>query len=75
MPALVTALMASARARCATCETPAEIIQIDQKRDVVRVRVGNRVDEFDHAVIAAGSWSRRVRVADGPVFPKRPIRG
>jgi glycine oxidase len=72
---LVTALMASARARGATCETPAEIIQIDQKRDVVHVRVGDRVDAFDHVVIAAGSWSRRVRVADVPVFPVRPIRG
>ncbi len=75
VPALVTALMASARRRGATCETPAEIIHVDQRRDVVYVRVGDRVDEFDHVVIAAGSWSRRVRVADVPVFPVRPIRG
>jgi len=72
---LVTALMASARAHGATCETPAEIILVEQKRDEVRVRVGDRADEFDHVVIAAGSWSRRVRVADVPVFPVRPIRG
>jgi glycine/D-amino acid oxidase-like deaminating enzyme len=67
--------MASARLRGATCETPAEIIHIEQKRDIVQVRVGDRVDEVDHAVIAAGSWSGRVRVADVAAFPVRPIRG
>ncbi len=75
VPALVTALMASARQRGATCESPAEIIHVAQKRDVVQVRVADRTEEVDHAVIAAGSWSRRVRVADMPVFPVRPIRG
>lgn len=75
VPALVTALMSSARHHGATCETPAEIIFVEQKRDVVHVRVGARTDEFDHLVIAAGSWSRRVRVAGVPVFPVRPIRG
>ncbi len=73
--ALVSALMESARQRGATCETPAEIIQVEQKQDRVRVRVGDRVDEVDHAVIAAGSWSGRVRVADVPAFAVRPIRG
>lgn len=75
VPALVTALMASARQHGATCETPVEIVRVEQKREVVQVRVGDRVDEFDHVVIAAGSWSRRVRVAGVPVFPVRPIRG
>jgi glycine oxidase len=75
VPALVAALMASARLRGATCETPAEIIHIEQKRDIVQVRVGDRVDEVDHAVIAAGSWSGRVRVAGVAAFPVRPIRG
>lgn len=75
VPALVAALMASARQHGATCETPAEIIHVEQKKDVVHVRVGDRVDEVDHVVIAAGSWSRRVRVAGVPVFPVRPIRG
>ncbi len=75
VPSLVTALMASARQRGATCETPTEIIHVEQEQDVVQVRIGTRVEEFDHVVIAAGSWSRRVRVADVPVFPVRPIRG
>jgi glycine oxidase len=72
--ALVAALMASARQRGATCETPAEIIHVEQKQ-YVQVRIGTRTEEFDHVVIAAGSWSRRVRVAGVPVFPVRPIRG
>ena len=84
VPALVTALMASARQHGATCETPAEIVHVEQKaRSIggtevlphVHLRVGDRVEEFDHVVIAAGSWSRRVRVAGVPVFPVRPIRG
>lgn len=73
--ALVRALMDAARQRGATCETPTEIIHVEQKRDVVHVRVGSRVDEVDHVVIAAGSWSGRVRVADVAAFPVRPIRG
>jgi glycine oxidase len=84
VPALVAALMASARQHGATCETPVEVVHVEQKtRSVggtaappyVHLRVGDRVEEFDHAVIAAGSWSRRVRVAGVPVFPVRPIRG
>jgi glycine oxidase len=72
--ALVTALMASARQSGATVETPAEVIHVEQQK-TVRVRIGSRTEEFDHVVIAAGSWSRRVRVAGVPVFPVRPIRG
>jgi len=75
VPALVTALMASARQSGATCETPTEILHVEQKRDVVHLRAGDRVEEVDHVVIAAGSWSRRVRVAGVPVFHVRPIRG
>lgn len=84
VPALVAALMASARQHGATCETPAEVVHVEQKaRSVggtevpphVHLRVGDRVEEFDHVVIAAGSWSRRVRVAGVPVIPVRPIRG
>jgi len=75
VPSLVSALLDAARHRGATCETPAEIIHIEQKRDMVHVRVGNRVEEVDHAVVAAGSWSGRVRVAGEPAFAVRPIRG
>lgn len=77
--ALVTALMASARQHGATCETPTEIIHVEQKRDVVHVRSADQspaeAQEVDQVVIAAGPWSRRVRVAGAPVFDVRPIRG
>jgi glycine/D-amino acid oxidase-like deaminating enzyme len=41
----------------------------------VDVRAGARSYQADHVVVAAGSWSRRVRVAGLPVLPVRPIRG
>jgi glycine oxidase len=73
--ALVRALMQAARLSGAVAITPTEIIHVEQKRGVVLVRVGDQHEEFDHVVIAAGSWTRRVRVAGVPVFPVKPIRG
>lgn len=79
VPSLVAALMDSARQCGATCETPTEILHVAQTRDVVRVRAAGQPAsaalEVDHVVIAAGPWSRRVRVADVPVFDVRPVRG
>lgn len=77
--ALIAALIDSARQHGAICETPTEILQVEQKGEVVRVRTLNQpvsdALELDHAVIAAGPWSRRVRVAGAPVFEVRPVRG
>ncbi|MEO6223139.1 MAG: glycine oxidase ThiO [Vicinamibacterales bacterium] len=77
--ALISALMASARQHGATCETPIEILHVEQRGDVVHVRAADQpvsaALEVDHVVIAAGPWSRRVRVADAPVFDVRPVRG
>jgi glycine oxidase len=73
--ALVRALMHAARLSGAVAVTPTEVIHVEQRRDVVHVRVDGRVEECDHVVIAAGSWTRRVRVAGLPVFPVKPIRG
>lgn len=73
--ALVRALTSAARQSGAVCVTPVEILHVEQKRDVVAVRVGDDTHDFDHVVLAAGSWTRRVRVAGLPVFPVRPIRG
>lgn len=73
--ALVRALMSAARLSGAVCVTPVEVLHVEQKRDLVVVRVGDDTREFDHVVLAAGSWTRRVRVAGLPVLPVRPIRG
>jgi glycine oxidase len=73
--ALVRTLTTAARLSGAVCVTPIEVLHVEQKRDVVVVRVGDRSHECDHVVLAAGSWTRRVRVAGLPVFPVRPIRG
>ncbi|HUR21749.1 MAG TPA: glycine oxidase ThiO [Vicinamibacterales bacterium] len=77
--ALIAALIDSARQHGAICETPTEILHVEQKGEVVRVRAANQPAseslEVDHVVIAAGPWSRRVRVAGAPVFEVRPVRG
>jgi glycine oxidase len=72
---LVRALTNAARLSGAVCVTPIEILHVEQKRDVVTVRAGAQSHEFDHVVLATGSWTRKVRVAGIPVFPVRPIRG
>ena len=73
--ALVRALTSAARLSGAVCVTPIEVLHIEQQRDFVVVRVGDESHDFDHVVLSAGSWTRRVRVAGLPVFPVRPIRG
>lgn len=73
--ALVRALVHAARLSGVVCVTPTEILQVDQAKDTVEVRIGDERHLFDDVVIAAGSWTRRVRVSGAPVFPVRPIRG
>jgi glycine oxidase len=73
--ALVAALVQSARLAGARFVSPAEAIEVIPSRDRVDVRVGADRLTFDHVVVAAGSWSRRVRVAGVPPLPVRPIRG
>ncbi|MFI5178566.1 MAG: glycine oxidase ThiO [Vicinamibacterales bacterium] len=72
---LVRALVESARLAGATFESPVEAAAVMPRHDGVDVRAGDRSYVADHVVIAAGSWSRRIRVAgvEGP--PVRPIRG
>ncbi len=73
--ALVRALVHAARLSGAVCVTPMEILHIDQTGDRAEVRVGDTREVFDRVVVAAGSWSRRVRVAGTPAVQVRPIRG
>ena len=75
VPRLVSALTQSARLAGAVFESPVEIVDITPRRDGIEIRAGDRRYTADHVVIAAGSWSRRVRVAGVPAFSVRPIRG
>jgi len=72
---LVAALVQSARLAGAWFESPVEIVHVEPRADRIEVRAGERRFNADHVVIAAGSWSRRVRVAGAPALPIRPVRG
>jgi glycine oxidase len=56
-------------------ESPAEAFAVEQGADQVDVRIGDRVEHADAVVVAGGSWSRRVRVANVAALPVRPVRG
>jgi glycine oxidase len=72
---LVRALVQSARLGGATFEAPVEAVAVTPQADRVDVKAGDRSYTADTVVIAAGSWSQRIRIAgiEGP--PVRPIRG
>jgi glycine/D-amino acid oxidase-like deaminating enzyme len=72
---LVSALIQSARLAGASFEAPVEAIAVDPKASHVDVRAGDRRYHADAVVLAAGSWSPRVRVAGVRPLPIRPVRG
>ena len=72
---LVSALLHAARFAGATVESPVEAVDVTHNRSGVVVRAGERSYQADRVVIAAGSWSRRVRVAGIAAIPVRPVRG
>jgi glycine oxidase len=73
---LVSALLHAARFAGATLESPVEAVDVTPTRGGgVVVRAGERRYQADRVVIAAGSWSRRVRVAGIAPLPVRPVRG
>jgi glycine oxidase len=72
---LVKALVQSARLHGAEFENPVEAIRVDPLGDEVEVRSDARRLLADAVVVAAGSWSSRVRVAGQAALPIRPIRG
>lgn len=75
VPDLVRALVLATRLAGGRVVTPVDVIHVEQVRDRAVVRMGDSTEEYDVVVVAAGSWSRRVRVAGVPVLPVRPIRG
>ena len=76
---LIAALVQSARWAGATFTAPVEVVNLEPRRDGVVVHTtgsgGAEADTADVVVIAAGSWSRGVRVAGVSALPVRPIRG
>jgi glycine oxidase len=72
---LLNAVVQQAKLAGVIFEFPVEVFTVEQKRDVVEVRTADRVYTADHVVLAAGSWSRRVRIAGVSPLPVRPVRG
>ena len=73
--ALIRALAMRARNAGAVFETPVEAMAVESVREGVEVRVGDQRREADMVVVAAGCWSRRVRVQHVAALPVRPVRG
>lgn len=72
---LIAALVQSARVSGATFDVPVEAVEIDPRRDGVEVRAGSSRYTADAVVVAAGTWSGRVRIAQAPRLDVRPVRG
>jgi glycine oxidase len=73
--ALVNALVQQAKHHGAVFEFPVQAVTVEQRQSRVEVRAGDRHYDVDTVVMAAGSWSRRVRIIGGGAVPVRPIRG
>lgn len=76
---LVRTLLHAARLQGATLVTPVDVLHVDADAASAAVTHGSRDGHVkiacDVVVLAAGSWSSRVRVADLPPMDVRPIRG
>jgi glycine oxidase len=72
---LVKALTQAARIQGAQFESPVEVVRIRSHHDRVEVHADDRVMNADMVVVAAGTWSGRVRIADAPAIPVYPMRG
>lgn len=75
VPQLVAALAQSAKFRGATVESPTEVIRVEPSKTQVNVVIDGSPRPCDAVVIAAGSWSSRVRIAGLPPIAVKPIRG
>jgi glycine oxidase len=72
---LVGALVQSARVAGASFETPVQATAVELQANGVTVSAGDRRLSADHVVLAAGTWSSRIRIAEMPPLPVRPVRG
>ncbi|HEX7779546.1 MAG TPA: glycine oxidase ThiO [Vicinamibacterales bacterium] len=72
---LITALVQSARISGASFEAPVEVTEVNPRDDSVEVRAGPSRYAADAVVIAAGTWSGRVRIRNEVGLDVRPVRG
>jgi glycine oxidase len=72
---LLQALALSARLAGAQLITPVEAAHVRSLRDHAEVSCDGNVLIADYVVIAAGCWSRRVRIEHVAALPVRPVRG
>jgi len=72
---LLTALVESAKLAGASFEAPVEAVDVVPRGTSVDVRAGARRYSADVVVLAAGTWSGRVKVAGVRPIPVRPVRG
>lgn len=75
VPDLIGALTHAAALSGASFESPAEAVSVTSTNDSVTVKIGNRSLSADAAVVAAGTWSSRVKVDGAPAADIKPIRG
>lgn len=73
--ALLRAMIQSAKLAGAAFEVPVEAAAIESHEHDVEVQAGDRTYVADVAVLATGSWSKRVRIAGVNPLPVRPVRG
>ena len=72
---LMAGLIAEAEQRGVVVSTGVRVEQLAATADGVRVTGANTSLDADAAVLAAGSWSGQVTVAQTPTVPVKPIRG
>jgi glycine oxidase len=75
VPGLVSALAQSASFAGASFESPVEAIDVSSDARGVDVRADQRRYRADHVVLAAGTWTGRIRVKGLPPLPVHPVRG
>jgi glycine oxidase len=72
---LVQALVQAARAQGVEFESPVEAVRVAESGAGVEVQADERRIFADRVVVAAGSWSRRIRIEGARPLPVKPIRG
>lgn len=72
---LIAALVQSARLSGAAFEAPVEAAEIESRDESVEVRAGASRYVADAVVVAAGTWSGRLRIRNAPCIDVRPVRG